>query len=136
MPRLNPSVFLIFSSRYPTPVTVVQNGLSPLAMPESYPIPLTLPDRTCHALYVYQWDILYPLGMGMGSCSTSTDPRKLTPLMVHPGCHRLGHADEISNTLLSKQHPITSVSLKEDLLFLGCGWDFPPQLSRCDILHP
>lgn len=76
MSRLDSPVYLIFSYRHPTALTVLPNGLSPLAVPESYPTPLSLPDRTCHALHVYLRDVLHPLGAGAGSSSTSDTPHR------------------------------------------------------------
>ena len=74
----------------PQPSISHRVALSPPALPESYPIPLTLPDGTCHALNLYQWDTLYPLGTEMRSHSTSTDPRKLSDTPQSP--FRMSHA--------------------------------------------
>ena len=57
----------------------------------------------------YQWDILYPLGTGKGSHSTSTDPRELSDTPQGPsGCLKLDHPYEISNTLYSPKDILQS----------------------------
>ena len=48
----------------PQPSLSHRVALSPPALPESYPIPLTLPDKTCHALNLYQCGHPIPPGNG------------------------------------------------------------------------
>lgn len=100
---------LIFSHRCPcSPHSPAEWLRRPLPMPEIAPTPLTLPDGTCQALNLYQWDILYPLGTGMGSHATSTDPGKLSDTPRRPFRMSLDHPDGIHDTLYSPKGVLRS----------------------------
>ena len=134
--RLDTPAPLAVSSRHSHSLHLSRVALSPPALPESYPIPLTLPDGPCHALNLHQWDTLYPLGTETRSHSTSTDPRKLpdtprdltpplltqgnylTPLRAHLGCRMLDCLHGIASPPLSSPKDVLSSRVCVPLLQL------------------
>ena len=74
---------------------------SPPALPESYPIPLTLPDRTCHALNLYQWGHPMPPGNRDEISLHLYWPKETIwlPLRAHLECCMLNCLHDITNPL-------------------------------------